>query len=143
MKFEAFMPDMILSELEDAVGRENVSTAEADKLTYGVDYFWLSRMWSDRGQVPPRADYMVRPGSTEEVSKVLKIANYYKIPVHTWGGGSGSQGGALPMAGGILLDMKRMNRLIEIDEISRTITAEAGMVFKILEDYAMRNCLDG
>ena len=136
MKYEAFMPDMILSELEDAIGVENVSTSYSEKLTYGVDYFWVSRMWSDRGQTPPAPDYIVRPGCTEEVSKILKLANYYKIPVHTWGGGSGSQGGALPMAGGILLDMKRMNRLIEIDEISRTITAEAGMVFKVLEDYA-------
>lgn len=136
MKFEAFMPDMILTELEDVVGRENVSTSESERRIYGVDYFWISRMWSDRGQKPPVPDYIVRPAATQEVSAILKIANYYKIPVHTWGGGSGSQGGALPMAGGILLDMKRMNRLTQIDEESRTITAQTGMVFKVLEDYA-------
>ena len=39
-----------------------------------------------------------------ETSKVLKIANYYKIPVTTWGGGGGTQGGAIPVAGGIVLD---------------------------------------
>ena len=80
--------------------------------------------------------FLVRPGSTEDVSKVLKIANYYRMPVHTWGGGSGSQGGALPLAGGILLDMKRMDRLIEIDDESHSITAEAGMIFQRLEWYA-------
>ena len=79
MKYEAFMPDMILSELEDAIGVENVSTSYSEKLTYGVDYFWVSRMWSDRGQTPPAPDYIVRPGCTEEVSKILKIANYYKF----------------------------------------------------------------
>ncbi len=136
MDKRGFMGDMILTELEDIVGRENVSTSESEKLTYGVDYFWISRMWADRGRRPPQADYIVRPGSSEEVSKILKIANYYKIPVHTWGGGSGSQGGALPMAGGIMMDLKRMCRLIEIDEESRTITAEAGMVFQQLEWYA-------
>ena len=90
MRREAFMSDMILTELEDVVGQEHVSTAESERMVYGVDYFWISRMWSDRGQVPPEPDYIVRPGSAQEVSKILKIANYYKIPVHTWGGGSGS-----------------------------------------------------
>ncbi len=136
MVTKSFMFNMVLSELEDVVGEDNVSTRECDKLTYGVDYFWISRMWTDRGQEPPKADFVVQPDSTEEVSKILKIANYYKIPVHTWGGGSGSQGGALPMAGGIIMDLKRMNRLIEIDETSRTITAETGMIFQQLEWYA-------
>ena len=136
MERKAFMCDMIRTELEDVVGVENVSVAVSDRMTYGVDYFWIGRMWEDRGQTPPMPDWIVRPGSSEEVSKVLKIANYYKIPVNIWGGGSGSQGGALPMAGGIMMDMKRMNHLIEIDEVSRTITAEAGMIFQQLEWYA-------
>ena len=136
MQIKSFMFNMILSELEDAVGVENVSTAEVDRASYTVDYFWLSRMWQDRGAEGPKPDIIVRPGCTEEVSKVLKIANYYKIPVVTWGGGSGSQGGALPMAGGILLDMKRMNKLISLDENAHSITAEAGMIFQQLEWYA-------
>jgi len=133
---KAFMDDMILTEIEDVVGVENVSTSESEKLAYGVDYFWIGRMWADRGQRPPSPDVIVRPDSAGEISKLLKIANYYKIPVHTWGGGSGSQGGALAMAGGILLDTKRMNRLIAVDEVSRTITAECGMIFQQLEWYA-------
>lgn len=133
MKSNAFMCDMVRSELEDIVGVENVSTRESDKITYGVDYFWISRMWADNGKRPPQADYILLPGSAIEISKILKVANYYKIPVHTWGGGSGSQGGALPMAGGIIIDMKRMNKLIEFDEESRTITAETGMIFQQLE----------
>ena len=136
MQIKSFMKDMIQFELEDAVGRENVSTSKCERDTYSVDYFWISRMWQDRGAEGPLPDIIVRPGCTEEVSKVLKIANYYKIPVHTWGGGSGSQGGALPMAGGILLDMKRMNHLIELDENAHSITAEAGMIFQQLEWYA-------
>ena len=136
MERKAFMCDMIRTELEDIVGVENVSTKDSDRATYGVDYFWIGRMWVDHGLTPPMPDIIVRPGCTEEVSKILKIANYYKIPVNIWGGGSGSQGGALPMAGGIMMDMKRMSHLIEIDEVSRTITAEAGMIFQQLEWYA-------
>lgn len=136
MQIKSFMFNMIQSELEDVVGRENVSISEAEIKTYSVDYFWISRMWEDKGAVGPTPDIIVRPGSAEEVSKIVKIANYYKIPVITWGGGSGSQGGALAMAGGILLDMKRMNKLIKIDENAHSITAEAGMIFQQLEWYA-------
>ena len=131
-----FMDDMVESELRDAVGRDNVGTEPDEILAYGTDYFWVARMWMDKGQCPPKGQFIVRPGSTEEVSKVLKIANYYKIPVHTWGGGSGSQGGALPMAGGILLDTKRMDKLIAVDDESSSITAESGMIFQRLEWYA-------
>ena len=133
MEFRGFMRDMILTELEDAVGVENVGTGMGQKLAYGTDYFWLSRMIVDKGGEPALPDYVVRPGSAEEVSKVLKIANYYKIPVQTWGGGSGSQGGALPMAGGIILDIKRMDKLLDIDTVSGTVTCETGMIFQTLE----------
>ena len=136
MEFRGFMNEFIRLELEDIVGRENVSTNMGDKLAYATDYFWVPRMIIDRGGQPALPDCIVRPASAEEVSKVLKIANYYKIPVQTWGGGSGSQGGALPMAGGIMMDMKRMSHLIENDEVSRTITAEAVMIFQQLEWYA-------
>lgn len=135
MELKAFMVNMVQTELEDAVGEENVSSSYADKLTYGVDYFWVSRMWADKGETPPQADFIVRPGSAEEISKILKIANYYKIPVHTWGGGSGSQGGALPMAGGIILDIKRMDKLIDLNTHAGTVTCETGMIFQTLEWY--------
>ena len=95
----SFMYDMIESELRDAVGYDNVGTDPDELLSYGTDYYWIARMWMDKGQEPPKGRFLVRPGSTEDVSKVLKIANYYRMPVHTWGGGSGSQGGALPLAG--------------------------------------------
>ena len=134
MEKKAFMCDMIRTELEDVVGVENVSTSQSERMTYGVDYFWIGRMWADRGQMPPMPDWIVRPGCTEEVSKILKIANYYKIPVNIWGGGSGSQGGALPVTGGILLDMKRMDKLIELNVESGYVTCEAGMIFATLED---------
>lgn len=136
MEFRGFMNEFIRLELEDIVGRENVSTNMGDKLAYATDYFWVPRMIIDRGGRPALPDCIVRPASAEEVSKVLKIANYYKIPVQAWGGGSGSQGGALPMAGGILLDVKRMDKLIDINTESGYITCETGMIFQTLEWYA-------
>lgn len=55
MERKAFMCDMILTELEDVVGVENVSTSKSDRAAYGVDYFWIGRMWVDRGEKPPHA----------------------------------------------------------------------------------------
>jgi len=130
-----FMSHMIRSELEDVVGREHVSVSESDRLTHSVDYFWLSRLWEDRSRTMPLADIVVYPGSADEVSRILVIANYYKIPVFPWGGGAGSQGGALPVKGGILLDMKRMDRVINFDERSMCVTAEAGINYMQLEWY--------
>jgi alkyldihydroxyacetonephosphate synthase len=135
MELKSFMVDMVLSELEDAVGSENVSRRSSDKIAHSVDYFWIPRMCADKGFPLPKADFIVRPGTTEEVSKVLVIANYYKIPVYTWGGGSGSQGGALPMSGGIILDTKRMNQVIELSENSMTVTVETGIILQNLEYY--------
>lgn len=128
-----FLQDMILSEMEDAVGQENCSTKEIDKLAHSVDYFWLSRMWADRGLRMPEADFIVSPKDAKEVSKILKIANCYKLPVTTWGGGGGTQGGALPVAGGILLDTKRMNQIYEFNTSGMYIDCGTGAIYKHLE----------
>jgi alkyldihydroxyacetonephosphate synthase len=119
--------EMIRSELEEIVGEGHISTKESDRLVYATDWFWLPQMWLDRGQQPTKPDYIVHPGSAEEIAAILKIANTFRLPVIPWGGGSGSQGGALSIYGGIMLDTKRLNKIIEIDEKSLTVTAQAGI----------------
>ena len=128
-----FLHSMILTELEDAVGKENCSTRPIDKMSHSVDYYWLSRMWADRGERMPEADFIVCPKDAQETSKVLKIANYYKIPVTTWGAGGGSQGGALPVCGGIILDTKRMNKIYEINTEAMYIECGTGAIYKHIE----------
>jgi alkyldihydroxyacetonephosphate synthase len=113
--------------LAAAVGDPHVSARETDRLAYSVDAYWMPQMWLDRGHRPPSPDVIVHPGSTAEVADVVRIANRYGVPVVPWGGGSGTQGGALPVHGGIVVDMKRMNRLLEINETAFTVTAEAGI----------------
>ncbi len=130
---KTYFDRMILSELEDAVGEKNCSTREADKYVHAVDFYWVPRLWVDRGKMPAMPDYIVYPENTEQVSKVLRIANYYKIPVTTWGGGSGSQGGALPVCGGIVLDTKKMNKVLELNKAAYTVTAETGIIHQHLE----------
>jgi len=124
---KAIRYEMIRSELEEIVGEANISTRESDRLVYATDWFWLPQMWLDRGEEPTKPDYIVHPGSAAEIAEIMKVANNYRIPVVPWGGGSGSQGGAAPVFGGIMLDTKRLNKIIEIDEKSLTVTAEAGI----------------
>ncbi len=128
-----YLYDMIRTELTDIVGDDYVSTRYADKLGHSIDYYWIPEMWHDRGMETPKADFIVYPGSSAEVSRVLKLANQYSIPVIPWGGGSGSQGGALPVYGGIVMDMKRMSNLIRIDEKALTVTCQTGMNMRHLE----------
>lgn len=128
-----FQHEMIRSELEEVVGPAFISTRETDRLVYATDWFWLPQMWLDRGRTPRKPDYIVHPETAEEVAEILKIANTYRIPVIPYGGGSGSQGGALPIYGGIILDLKRMDKIIEIDEKSLTVTAQAGIIGAELE----------
>jgi alkyldihydroxyacetonephosphate synthase len=128
-----FRFEMIRSELEEIVGPHFVSVDETDKLVYSTDWSWMPQMWLDRGQELMPPDYIVHPGSAEEIAEIMDIANKYRIPVVPWGGGSGTQGGAVPLYGGILLDTKRMDKIIEIDEVSLTVTAQAGINGEQLE----------
>jgi len=134
---KSYMFNMILFELKDIVGEDFVSTRTSDKEVYSIDYFWVPEMWHDRQKgknlVRPSADFIVHPANAQEVSRILKVANTYKIPVTTWGGGSGSQGGALPVFGGIVLDTKRMDKIEEIDCNSMTVTVGTGIIHQNLE----------
>jgi alkyldihydroxyacetonephosphate synthase len=132
-QLKSYQYEMVLSELIDIVGREDLSTEAPDKFVYALDHYWIPEMWVDRGEQPLLPDFIVHPESTEEVSRILQLANVYRIPVVPWGGGSSSQGGALPIYGGILLDTKKMNKIIEIDEKSMTVTAQAGINGQHLE----------
>ncbi len=124
---QGFQYDMVLSQFVDLLGQENVSTRESDKLVYATDWSWMLQMWLDRGMEPAKPDFIVHPGTVAEVAGILKLASRYRLPVIPWGGGSGSQGGAGPVTGGVLLDTKRLNKIIEINEKALTVTAEAGI----------------
>ena len=119
--------EMIRSELEEVVGRDFISVDKTDQLVYSTDWSWMPQMWLDRGQELKHPDYILHPGTIEEISEIMGIANKYRIPVIPFGGGSGTQGGALPVYGGIIVDLKRLDKIIEIDERSLTVTAESGI----------------
>jgi FAD/FMN-containing dehydrogenase len=76
---------------------------------------------------------IVLPSSTAEVRKIVLLANEEKTPLIPYGGGSGLMGGALSVRPGIVLDLKRMNRVVEIDKEARSVRVEAGTVLEALD----------
>ena len=81
------------------------------------------------------ADALVFARSTEEVSGVLRYANENGIPVTPRGAGTNLVGSTIPLFGGIILDVSRMNRVLELDCDTMTITVEPGMLLKDLQAY--------
>ncbi|KIL41693.1 hypothetical protein SD70_05810 [Gordoniibacillus kamchatkensis] len=126
---------MFRSELEDAVGVENViSVKQQQQEEQSIDHYWLTFMWKEKKQDMPLPYFIVRPLTTEQVSKVMRICYTYKVPVVPRGGGSGTQGGAATLYGGILLDLTRMDRILQIDEQSLILTAQPGINGRVLEN---------
>jgi glycolate oxidase len=74
--------------------------------------------------------------STEQISKVMAFANQHLIPVTPRGAGTGLSGGAVPIKGGIVLSLERMNRIVELDEETLTITVEPGVITDEIQKMA-------
>ena len=86
-----------------------------------------------------RPEVLIKAASADEVSAIMKYAYEHNIPVTPRGQGTGLVGGAVPLCGGVLLDMSSMNRILELDEVNMTLTLEPGVllmeVAKFAEDH--------
>ncbi len=125
--------DVILNEIIDIVGNDDVTTHKAERMAYGLDAYLVPQMWLDRSLRPPGPDWIVFPESAGEICRLLKLAVRHRISVVPYGGGTGSQGGTVPLYGGMLIDLKKMNRIIRIDEESLTVTTQPGVNGQHLE----------
>lgn len=73
-------------------------------------------------------EVVVKAACTEEVSKVLKLAQQVRVPVTPRGAGTGLSGGSVPVCGGIVLSLEKMNRILEIDHENLMVTVEPGVI---------------
>jgi alkyldihydroxyacetonephosphate synthase len=119
--------------LAAVVGASNVRTDDGQLDAYTADTYWPAIAARAAGTPLGRPDVVVLPRSEEDVAAVLRVAAAYEVPVVAWGGGSGTQGGAVPVDGGVVVDLKGLDRIIEIDERSLTVTAQAGVNGNVLE----------
>ncbi|MFX0148769.1 MAG: FAD-binding oxidoreductase [Candidatus Hodarchaeota archaeon] len=120
----------ILIELENIVGKQFVSNREEDLYIYSRD---------PGTSLPRKVDFVIMPKDAKEVQRIVKLANQEKIPIVPMGGGLTLSGLIIPVKGGIVLDMKRMNKIIEINEFSKYAIIEAGVTTGQLLSYINKN----
>ncbi len=110
--------DTIYASLVAIVDEEHVSSGPEELYIYSFDL----------GTAEPKPpEYVVAPATTEQVQAIVRLANDREIPVVPLGGGLSLAGLAVPRKGGILLDLKRMDRIIEINERGRYAVIECGV----------------
>ena len=120
------------SALSSTLG-DAVITAAPDLDAYTADTYWPALHAKAAGAPIARPDVVVRPRTEEDVATVVAIAHEHRVPVVAWGGGSGTQGGALAIRGGIVVDLRPLDEVIEVDEQSMTVTVQAGKNGRELE----------
>ncbi|KAB2729612.1 FAD-binding oxidoreductase [Brucella intermedia] len=109
------------------VGEKNALTAPEDLAAYLIE---------QRDLYHGRTPLVLRPGSTEEVAAIMKLASETKTPVVPQGGNTGLVGGQQPDESGtaIILSLGRMNRIRNLDTVGNLVTLEAGVILKNLQD---------
>ncbi len=109
----------IIRRLDDIVGEDNLLTVRERMEDYAHD---------ENTSFFSYPDAVVRPGSAAEIAELLKLANRFTFPLLARGGGTGVTGGAVPVRGGVVISLERMNRILEIDEANMMAVVEAGII---------------
>ncbi len=104
-----------------------VSTGDSDRDLHAADM---------TVHAPRRPDVVVYAASTEEVARVLALAHERRVPVTPFGAGSSLEGHVIPVAGGISLDLTRMDRILALEPENLTATVQAGVTRDVLERAA-------
>jgi alkyldihydroxyacetonephosphate synthase len=110
------------------VGAAHLHTGFPERLAYARDRLPLATFSVRSGNLPgtlPAA--VVCPRNHAEVAAVLQLAQKAGLRILPWGAGSGVLGGAIPLAGEVALDVKRLNRILSLNETDAMVTVEAGM----------------
>jgi len=124
-------PRRLISALAAIVGEENVLTDPAERWTYGYD--------NSRRQAQPDAVVLVTAHA--QVRDVVHTCNGYRVPVVTRGRGTGTTGGSVPIHGGVVLSLERMDRILAFDAPNRLIKVEAGVTNQAVQDTAVAHGL--
>jgi alkyldihydroxyacetonephosphate synthase len=129
-----------LETLKSIVGPDDVFLDESSLEAYSLD---ASGRWGSGqpGLASPRVYAAVRPSSTTQVAQIVRLAYQERIPLIPYGGGTGLTGAVTPLQGGIAVDMKKMDRIVEVSIQDRTAIVEAGTVLGNLDTALNRKGL--
>jgi glycolate oxidase len=119
----------VLEMLKEVVGEERVSDSELERVVYSGDPSVLPQ-YHYRWKKKYLADYAVRVESESEIENILKIAREQNIPIVPRGGASSCMSSSSPSRGGISLDLKPMNKILEISKKGMFARVEPGVTFE-------------
>ena len=122
-----------IDSLTQIVGSEYVLTGDYDLDRYSADALNPFRAFGAEAVFDRLADAVVRPESTQQVADIVSLAAAQKLSLIPYGGGTGVMGGTVPVRGGVILDVSRMNRILDISTRDLTATVEGGVVLEALE----------
>ena len=130
------MIEATLSGLTDRLGEAGIPvlTDEEGRRERSVDTYWKAAALARAGRAA-LADAVVVPRSAAEVAATLAAAVAEGAAIVPRGGGSGSQGGAVPEGGGVVLDLSDLDEIVELDETALTVRAQAGVGGERLEQW--------
>ena len=123
----------LIQQLAGFLGPDRLLTDPAELEDHSWDALSESRIHPQRkiASIPPLC--IVLPANTEEVRKVVLLANREGVSIVPYGGGSGLMGGAISLRRGLVLDLRKMGEALEVDRESRSVKVQAGMVLEALE----------
>ncbi|MBM3527131.1 MAG: FAD-binding oxidoreductase [Alphaproteobacteria bacterium] len=116
-----------LERLVAVVGDKNAIVDKDKQAPFLVEF---RALWTGHSPV------VLRPGSTKEVSEILKIANETSTAIVPQGGNTGLVGGQIPHNGEVVLSLQRLDKIREVDAVSNTITCEAGVTLQRAREAA-------
>lgn len=125
----------IITALEAIVGGGQTFTDPKSLEVFSKDHYWFSPVLTAMLE-SKRAEVVVAPGTKEELIEVIRLAVREGVPLVVRGAGTGNYGQAVPLAGGILANLHRLNRILEIDPVTKTARVEAGVRMGALERKA-------
>lgn len=126
------MKQEIIQRLTEIIGQDNVYTSLEDLYCYSYDASFVKSNKKDL------AGIAVYPGNAEETAKILKLANEEKIPVIPRGAGTNVSGGTISVGDSIILVLKRMNKILELDRKNLIAVVEPGVVTGYLQSEVER-----
>ncbi len=128
----------LVKKLSTVIGSERISTESRYLDEISWDALSEARIHPLHRPVLATPICAVMPRATEEVRQVVLFANAERIPIVPYGGGSGLMGGALSVRSGIVMDLRAMNKVLDIDNDARSARVQAGMVLEAL-DQSLNN----
>ncbi|NHJ84891.1 MAG: FAD-binding oxidoreductase [Asgard group archaeon] len=116
----------IKTKLIEIFGIDYVSNKEIDLLSYSKDFSPIYSQWTLEGKTISKPDFIVWPQKTNQLVELMKYATSIEIPIIPFGEGSGVVGGAIPIFGGIIVDMKHFDKILEVNNQNLTTTIQTG-----------------